>query len=209
MEETRSKEDVLKQFREETLTDAARKIIASEGFLGVTIERVAELAGVSKGTIYLYFKNKDDLIRATILNTFSTVMDQVRETTERETTFHGKMRALVTTQLNLFASNQAFFRALLSDTRHGPKPQCGEQDDVVAKHLEFARYISGLIEYGRDTGAVRPAVDPQETAFFVIHLLQSTGMRHLIGLTSTQLGNAAEIDRILDFIANGVGTHGD
>lgn len=206
--ELKTKEDLVKQFREGSLTDAARKIIAAEGFGGVTVERVAELAGVSKGTIYLYFKNKEDLIRAAIVSTFRTVIAQVREATEREAAFDGQLRALVATQLRLFAENQAFFRALASDHSHAPKPGC-QNDEIIGTHLAYVGFVSEIITRGQRDGRVRRDLASEEAAFFLVHLLQSTGFRHLFGFAQGDLGSEAEVNRIVPLVLNGIGSHGD
>lgn len=204
--EPKTKEDLVKQYREDTLTDAARKIIAAEGFNGVTVERVAEMAGVSKGTIYLYFKNKEDLIRAAIISTFRTVIAQVREATEREADFDGRLRALVATQLRLFSENQAFFRALAADHTHRPKPGCGD-DEIIGTHVMFVGFISEILSRGRLEGRVRADVPVEEAAFFLVHLLQSTGFRHLFGFAQGDLGSESEVNRILSLVLNGIGAH--
>jgi len=50
--------------RQEEILDAARRVFAERGFKGTTIADVAEAAGIALGTIYLYFKSKDDLLAA-------------------------------------------------------------------------------------------------------------------------------------------------
>jgi len=55
-----------KGLRRETILDAAEKLIFSKGIEQTTMEEVAEVAEISKGTIYLYFKNKDDLFHGIV-----------------------------------------------------------------------------------------------------------------------------------------------
>ena len=45
------------------ILDAAAELFAERGFEGASIQDIAQKAGVGKGTVYLYFKTKDDLIR--------------------------------------------------------------------------------------------------------------------------------------------------
>lgn len=59
----RTKSDVVVEFREAEIIDAVRRVIARSGFRNTSMEKVAEEAGISKGTLYLYFKNKEDLVR--------------------------------------------------------------------------------------------------------------------------------------------------
>ena len=57
-----SRKEILQDFRTRSLLEATRRIIAAEGFDAVTMERVAGEAGITKGSIYLYFRNKDRMI---------------------------------------------------------------------------------------------------------------------------------------------------
>ncbi|NIR14250.1 MAG: helix-turn-helix transcriptional regulator [Desulfobacterales bacterium] len=52
-----------KQMRRRQIIDAAEKVFAEKGFSGATIENIAEQAELSPATLYLYFKNKDGIIR--------------------------------------------------------------------------------------------------------------------------------------------------
>jgi AcrR family transcriptional regulator len=56
----KTKEEVLKDFRTGEIVQAARRVIGELGFADASMERIAHEAGVSKGTIYLYFRNKED-----------------------------------------------------------------------------------------------------------------------------------------------------
>ena len=48
--------------RREAILDAAQELIASEGYYGVRMDAVTDAAELSKGTLYLYFENKDCLL---------------------------------------------------------------------------------------------------------------------------------------------------
>ena len=50
-----------KEQRRNEILDAAEKVFFSKGFNNATMDEVAETAELSKGTLYLYFKNKEDL----------------------------------------------------------------------------------------------------------------------------------------------------
>lgn len=58
-----SVQEVLTQFRRREILDAASELAREVGFSHLTMEKVAEKAGVSKGTIYTYFKDKQELLR--------------------------------------------------------------------------------------------------------------------------------------------------
>jgi TetR/AcrR family transcriptional regulator, fatty acid metabolism regulator protein len=51
-----------KQEKYELILDAAQKVMAENGYHGSQVSRIAKEAGVADGTIYLYFKNKEDIL---------------------------------------------------------------------------------------------------------------------------------------------------
>jgi AcrR family transcriptional regulator len=56
-----------KEVRTAEIEQAARKVFLSRGFQAATIQEIAEEAGIAKGTVYLYYKSKDDLYAALLL----------------------------------------------------------------------------------------------------------------------------------------------
>jgi AcrR family transcriptional regulator len=79
IEERRERE---KKMRRRQIMDAAKKVFASEGFGGATMEHIAEEAEFSPATLYLYFKNKDELfasLNLRMLQDLISKMDDVRD----------------------------------------------------------------------------------------------------------------------------------
>ena len=56
-----AKQAMLRHFMEDTIAQAAKEVFAERGYQRATLEEIAQRAGMSKATIYLYYKNKDDL----------------------------------------------------------------------------------------------------------------------------------------------------
>lgn len=59
-----TKKEVLAAFRTKEILTAARGLMERQGVEALTMDEIAQAAGVAKGTIYLYFQGKDELIRA-------------------------------------------------------------------------------------------------------------------------------------------------
>jgi len=71
-----------KQMRRQQIMDAAKKVFASKGFGGATMENIAEEAEFSPATLYLYFKNKDELFASLNLRMLQDLirrMEHVRD----------------------------------------------------------------------------------------------------------------------------------
>ena len=64
-----------KQARPEELVAAALALFAEQGFAATRMRDVAKRAGVSKGTVYLYFQSKEDLLRAAVRGSIVPILD--------------------------------------------------------------------------------------------------------------------------------------
>jgi len=73
----KAKQAMLRTFMETTIAQMAKAVFAERGYQQATLEEIAQRAGMSKATIYLYYKNKDDL--------FLHVVEKLAETTIAET----------------------------------------------------------------------------------------------------------------------------
>lgn len=72
-----------KDARPEEITAAALEIFVERGFAGTRLEDVAARAGVSKGTLYLYFANKVDLFKAVVREGLVSPIDEMRSVVEK------------------------------------------------------------------------------------------------------------------------------
>ena len=59
-----SKDALVEEFRQRTILEAAMRAIARRGSSAVTMQQIASEAGIAKGTIYLYYSNRDEIGRA-------------------------------------------------------------------------------------------------------------------------------------------------
>ncbi len=64
-----------KQARPEELVQAALALFVEQGFAATRMRDVARRAGVSKGTVYLYFRSKEDLLRAAVRDSVVPILD--------------------------------------------------------------------------------------------------------------------------------------
>lgn len=81
------------EHREETIIRAAREIFNHRGYGKTTIAEIAKKSGVADGTVYLYFKNKEDLARAVVTDFYRSLIESAQQgadqlsTTEERLTF--------------------------------------------------------------------------------------------------------------------------
>ena len=86
--------------RREQLLDVAAQILLDKGFRALSMEAVAERAGVSKGLGYAYYKNADDLAIALYDREVGEVYRRVEEAVERADSFEARIRASIRAYLD-------------------------------------------------------------------------------------------------------------
>ena len=91
MDETNNKNNNKRQ----RILKAATKIFAKNGFYNSKISQIAKLAKVENGTIYLYFKNKDDVLISLFEVEMNSILLNVKNEITKETGFEHKIKKLV------------------------------------------------------------------------------------------------------------------
>lgn len=97
---------------------AAERLFSSRRYHEVTLDEVAKAAKVGKGTIYLHFRDKDDLFIETASAGFDQMDERIREALSGNGTFEGKLRA-VSGPIRGFFEGRRWIRAILHEMRGG------------------------------------------------------------------------------------------
>jgi len=74
----RSANPNIRKHRQRQILQAARDVFAKDGFDSARMDDIADASGLSKGTLYLYYKSKDDLIAGLLKTTFNDLLVQLR-----------------------------------------------------------------------------------------------------------------------------------
>lgn len=150
--------------RPREICTAALEVFGEKGFAAARLDEIARRAGVSKGTLYLYFKDKEDLFRAVVRNTVVPNIDLVRTMVEGvDLPFRDVIRmflprfAAISSQVRV----GAVAKMVIGESRNFPELAKVWHDEVVTKALGL---IAGLIERAQAKGEVRPG-DPRLHAF--------------------------------------------
>jgi AcrR family transcriptional regulator len=107
--------DLVVRARREQIVWAATRVFAEKGFSRATTREVARAAGVSEGTIYNYFEDKDALLLA--------ILDKLNETERRAadfeegmaTDFRGFLEQYMRRRMSLIWENREVFRVVFSE----------------------------------------------------------------------------------------------
>ncbi len=134
------------------ILEAAVKVFAQQGFHHSTVAQVAKEAGVADGTIYLYFKNKDDILFQFYEYKAKHVFESFRKAVNQADNAVDKLRNLVRTHLSEFQNDINMAIVYQAEThQHRPSSQ-----EIIKEMSKMYRdIISEVVELGQQEGNLR------------------------------------------------------
>ena len=193
----------LPEERPKQILDAALEVFGEHGLADARLDDIAKRAGLSKGTIYLYFPNKEELFREVVR---STVVSNI-ETSEQEiSAMVGSPTEVLTRSLHAywgFIRSPQFaplFRLIHAEIQNFPDLARFYAEEVVARRLGL---IASIIERGIESGEFR-RLNPFSAARmvaapFVIHGLWSTHRECFSSVTIPTESDAQMLDELIGF----------
>src|SRR5918996_402229 len=155
-----------KEARPEEILAAALASFAERGFAATRLEDVAARAGISKGTLYLYFKGKEELFEAVVR---ATLVPNIERLEAMAATFEGPSAVLLERLLLTFAAVVdsrvgAIPKLVIAEAGNFPELARFYLDEVVRRGL---RLIGSILRRGIGHGEFRP-IDVDHAVFCVI-----------------------------------------
>jgi AcrR family transcriptional regulator len=150
------------------ILDAALDAFAERGLAGTRVEDIAARAGVSKGTLYLYFESKEELFREAIRDKVARTLEGLATAAEGRDPIQRLTRFIEAYWAHLrrprFAS---MYRLVMAELHQFPELTRFYAEEVSGKVIDF---LAELVLSGVESGGFR-SVDPRVTARMIVSLL--------------------------------------
>jgi len=166
-----------KQARKESILDAARRVFQEKGYHSTTMNKIAEEAELSKATLYLYFKNKDDLFLSMTTEPLKKLKKEFEKIATTDKNPEEKIVLLSHTFIKQWNNNREAYQ--LGDTfiaTYNPQSEAhrtlfNKMNKILGEILNIGVRI---IENGIKTGLFKNNIDPEKVIL--------VGWRTLAGL---------------------------
>lgn len=140
----------LAENRKNEIIDTALKLFAQEGYHSTTLDEVAKVIGVSKATLYYYFRSKEEIIKA-ILNRSLDRMKQTLEIRKSPLSTREKLCQFIEYHITFAADNAELARITFEQLNILPKRS---REVVKRKQREVVALLQDLLQQGVDEGIV-------------------------------------------------------
>lgn len=203
----KTKEQLVQEFRVQTIQEAAAQVIARKGLGGATMQAIADAAGIAKGTIYLYFQDREELLERTAHHAFSQVLDMVLEAMASPGTLAERLRRTIAVQISYFDERIDFFRLYLS-VRYpeGGTEASRHERKTFEQHRIYLDHLTRFFEEAIAAGEIRP-MDAARLALFVSEGVIAILIRRLNEGGPVPVDD--DVDWLVETILHGIAARGE
>jgi TetR/AcrR family fatty acid metabolism transcriptional regulator len=165
-----------RQQKSTRILQAAMHVFALKGFKSAALEEVAREAGIAKGTLYLYFRDKQELYFKAVLQVFDELEAHVAATASQEAGPLDKLRAVARGQLEFFSRHRDALRLVAGM----PAPSLAGLRKRLFGELQERRQrvlqaVTGIMEEARRQGLVRGDIETRDLVLSYVGTVSQAG----------------------------------
>jgi AcrR family transcriptional regulator len=179
MTATKPRRKDLPENRRASILAAARCVFARQGYAQTVVDDIAGRAGIAKGTLYLYFKSKEEIFLAALIEDARRLEELTRERMNAVDSWRDKIREYVSVRLEYLESHQDFLRIYLAEIRgmmvRGMRMHAELHQVMRDSEGQLAQVFAAAIARNE----IRP-VDPELAAMTVSDLTRGLMERRLL-----------------------------
>lgn len=150
------------------IIDAAVRVIAKQGYHSAQVSRIAKEANVADGTIYLYFKNKEDILISLFNEKMGHFIETCRQRIDQAESVEDKLYVLIDAHLSQLAQNPELAIVTQIELRQS-NPLIRQGINEVMKG--YFNLIDRLVETGIKQGVFRSDIDIRSARMMIFGTL--------------------------------------
>ena len=183
------------------IRDAAEQVFAEAGFRRARIRDVAERAGVAEGTIYLYFKGKEDLLLSIFEARMEELIHGVREAVAAADSPQEQLRAFARFHFSQVERNRAVAEVLQVELRLSHKFLKAYRPTHLWTYLSV---IGDILDRGREAGCFRADLDPHILRWAFFGALDELAMQWVLARPARRFSVDHAARQVADTFLQGV-----
>ncbi len=176
----RSLRERQREERAALILEVAQQLFSEKGYLEASIDEIAARAGIAKGTVYLHFASKEELVVALFEQQFNQFLRQIEQTIAEVLPVRMRLEHLL---LDVYTRIQAQRNQILLDLN----PRLGLTTNVINKRPDLAAYsakalelITALIAEGQTNGEFDPLVPTAVMVATLVNMLGPSSYERLL-----------------------------
>lgn len=187
----------------ERIIEATKKVIIKKGYQGLKVSDIAEEAKIGKGTVYLYFRDKEQILVALVDSFFAEAHKFIEEAKEVKGNGVKKLKKFIESDLKFYEKNIKFFSMLGEEVCSFARMLDKRWEIIVlGKYLQIVDSIAYLIRKCKEEKLIGK-IEPREGTFVLTAIIHAYASLRIHGLSDQPLPKQSE--KILKIFLKGVG----
>lgn len=182
------------------IIDAAVRVFAQTGYYNSRVADVAREAGIASGTIYLYFRTKDEILATLFREKMAAFVERLRKRIAEEPHPVAKLRCLVAQHFEQLESNPELAEVVQVELRQGHKFFRGASAKEVTSYFDL---IASVLEEGVARGVFRPDLPVKVATKMLFGALDQMATSWVLGRRAYRLRDTAPV--VADLFLQGIG----
>ncbi|MDX6613057.1 MAG: TetR/AcrR family transcriptional regulator, fatty acid metabolism regulator protein [Blastocatellia bacterium] len=187
--------------KREAILRAATSVFASNGYFNSKVADIAKAAGVADGTVYLYFKSKEEILHSIFDRSVDGAVADARRQLEELDDAREKLRRIALLHLERLGADRDLAIVFQVELRGSTKFM---EEFSAAGFAEYLALIRSTFEEGQRSGAFRKELNAKVMAKILFGALDEMATNWIISKRRYKLAPMA--DQVLDIFLNGVAT---
>lgn len=164
VDKKQERKKVLEAFTKQGILDAAIGLLTRDGIQGLTMDRVAAEAGVAKGTLYVYFTNKEEILDAAVDASFDPLVREGSVLLDGDLAPDRKLEEFSLCNLRFFDENRDLIRVLLYDRE---RTHSGKSRYTDGRYRTSVKRVANVLDDGVRQGLFSTLDSMKVAAMFI------------------------------------------
>ncbi len=174
-------------------------MIGQFGYHNAPISRIAREAGVADGTVYLYFKNKEDVLISILRETIGRIAARIEDRFAAESDPVRKLHHLVSIMFETFGRDKNLALVIQIHLRQADQALRRQIGEIIRPYYALIEHI---VRDGIEKGMFRPTIDPRIARRMVFGTLDETITAWV--LTGAKYDLTGLVDQVVDLLVHGM-----
>jgi AcrR family transcriptional regulator len=197
----KTKEEVVTEFRQQEILEGARRVFARRGFDGATVDDIASEAGLAKGTIYLYFRSKQEIYLEALRRSVGLLRAETEKNMAAAAGSRAKLHAFVHTRLTFFERHRDFFKIFHAESANLFTHPAALRKGLRELYFRQAGTLEDALAEGSRTGELRELL-AGDVAFLIYDMTRGLVARRLMGAAKSDLESDTTL--VVDLVWEGI-----
>jgi len=190
----------VKPEKRKKIMKAAEALFSRRRFHEITMDEVAVKAGVGKGTIYRYFKDKNDLFFEIALSGYDELCERIAAEGQGTKDFHARLVRACRTITEFYAKRRQLVHMMVAEERRAMWRRGKTREWWIERRRKLIAALAAILAEGRGAGELREDVALEAMAVLLLGMIRTRPRSGLMGPAP-----ALEHEAIVDLFLNGAG----